>query len=86
MSTPIYDSVDKNVTTDENGEPTAKPTSKVAAGALTGIGLTVLVAALTAITPELLSFLGPWAPVGFVAVGALATSLGAYIKSPTGVK
>ena len=86
MSTPIYDSVGKPVTTDENGEPTARPTSKVQAGAIAGIALTVVVAALTAITPDLLAPLGPWGGVVLVAIGALATSLTAYIKSPTGVK
>jgi hypothetical protein len=72
------------VTTDANGTPTAQPTSKVAAGAITGGALTVLVAMLGAITPELLSFFGPWAPVVFVGIGALATSLASYIKAPTG--
>lgn len=74
-----------NVTIDENGVPTAKPTSKVAAGALTGVGLTVLVAVLGAIDVNLLGFLGGWAPVALVGIGALASSLAAYIKRPTGV-
>lgn len=72
-------------TTDELGEPTAKPTSKVTAGALTGLALTVVVASLSAITPDLLAPLGAWSNVAFVAIGALAASLGAYIKKPTGI-
>lgn len=83
MSTPIFDAV-TNVTTDGEGNPTAKPTAKVAAGALTGLALTVVVAVLTAITPDLLQFLGPWAGPAFAGIGALAVALGAYIKKPTG--
>lgn len=84
MSTPIFDSVGK--TTDQFGEPTLKPTAKVAAGAWTGLALTVIVAMLSAITPDLLTFFGPWAGVVFVGVGALATALGAYIKRPVGIE
>lgn len=73
-----------NVTTDENGAPTLKPTGKVAAGAIAGIGLTVLVAVLGAIDVNLLGFLGGWAPVALVGIGALAASLTSYIKAPTG--
>lgn len=83
MSTPIFDSV-KPVTTDKTGEPTLMPNPKVATGAITGALLTVVVAMLGAITPELLSFFGAWAPVVFVGIGALATSLGAWIKRPIG--
>lgn len=83
MSTPIYDSV-SDVTTDGNGEPTPKPTAKVAAGAIAGIILTVVVAVLGAIDVNLLGFLGGWAPVALVGIGALASSLTAYIKKPTG--
>lgn len=72
-------------TTDEFGQPTAKPTAKVLAGAITGLGLTVVVAVLTAITPELLEPLGPWAGPAFAGIGALAVALAAYIKKPTGV-
>lgn len=74
-----------NVTTDENGVPTARPSGKVTAGALTGLAVTVVVAALTAITPELLEPLGPWGGVVLAGIGALAVALGAYVKSPTGV-
>lgn len=74
-----------NVTTDENGNPTAKPTAKVTAGALTGLVVTVVVAVLGAITPELLEPLGPWAAPALAGIGALAVALGAYVKRPTGV-
>ena len=86
MSTPIFDEISepKPVTTDGVGEPTLKPNAKVATGAITGLALTVVVAALGAITPDLLAFLGPWSNVAFVAIGALAASLGAYIKRPSG--
>lgn len=77
--------MDENVTTDENGIPTLKPNGKVTAGALTGLAVTVLVAVLSAITPELLEPLGPWAGPALAGIGALAFGLGAYIKSPTGI-
>jgi len=80
----MNDVISTDVTTDGTGQPTAKPTSKVAAGAITGGALTVLVAMLGAITPDLLTFFGPWAPVVFVGIGALSASLAAYIKKPTG--
>lgn len=75
----------KPVTTDENGVPTLRPTGKVLAGAISGLGLTVVVAVLTAITPDLLEPLGPWAGPAFAGIGALAVALAAYIKAPTGV-
>lgn len=84
MSTPIYDAASKPRTTDATGEPTPRPTSKVLAGAVTGLALTVVVAVLTAITPDLLEPLGPWAGPAFAGIGALAVALGAYIKRPTG--
>lgn len=73
------------VTTDEHGGPTLQPTAKVSAGAITGLALTVIVAVLTGITPDMLDFLGPWAGPVFLGLGALATSLAAYIKKPTGI-
>lgn len=84
MSTPIYDDIVTDVTTDAEGNPTPKPTSKVAAGAISGIALTVFVAVLGAIDVNLLGFLGGWAPVALVGIGALATSLASYLKKPTG--
>lgn len=73
-----------DVTTDVDGQPTSKPTSKVAAGAWSGLALTVLVALLAAITPELLAPLGAWANVVYAGIGALAVSLASYLKKPTG--
>lgn len=84
MSTPIYDEV-AGKTTDATGEPTLKPTAKVRNGAITGLALTVVVAVLTAITPDLLDFLGPWAGPAFAGIGALAVALSAYITKPTGI-
>ncbi|WGW12768.1 hypothetical protein LWF01_03055 [Saxibacter everestensis] len=52
---------------------------KVIATAGTTIGLTVLVAMLEAITPELLSFAGPWATVLYMGVIALAGTLAGYV-------
>lgn len=75
----------ENVTTDENGQPTLKPQPKLVASVVTSGALVVLVAILTAVTPELLSFLGPWAPVAFAGIVALAGFLGGYIKRPGGV-
>lgn len=84
MTTPIFDNVNRNVTTDAEGNPTLAPSPKVAAAAITGGVLTVIVAMLGAITPDLLAPLGAWANVAFVGIGALAATLGAYIKSPRG--
>ena len=72
------------VTTDAQGNPTLKPTGKVVAGIASSGALVVVVALLTAVTPDLLGFLGPWAPVAFAGVVALAGFLGSYIKAPTG--
>lgn len=61
--------------------PTPNPIQpKVKAVIVTTVALTVVVAALTAITPDLFSFLGAWAPVAFAGVVALAGSLAGYIK------
>lgn len=84
MSTPIFDEVAAK-TTDESGQPTLKPTAKVRNGAITGLALAVVVAVLTAITPDLLDFLGPWAGPAFAGIGALAVALSAYITKPTGI-
>lgn len=75
---------DSNVTTDAQGNPTLKPTGKVVAGVATSGALVVVVALLTAVTPDLLGFLGDWAPVAFAGVVALAGFLGSYVKAPTG--
>lgn len=59
-------------------ESTISP--KVAAVAAVNIILVVVVAVLGAVTPDMLVALGPWAPLIFVAVNALATTLAGYIK------
>lgn len=84
MSTPIFDEVART-TTDKSGQPTLKPTAKVRNGAIAGLALTVVVAVPTAITPDLLDFLGPWAGPAFAGIGALAVALSAYITKPTGI-
>lgn len=73
----------KTITVDaETGEPTAKPTGKVLAGAITAGTLVVVTACITAITPDLLGFLGPWQGVGMAGVVALGGFLGSYLKRP----
>jgi CHASE2 domain-containing sensor protein len=51
---------------------------KVTAGAVTALILGALVAGLGAVTPGLLAFLGPWAPVAFAAITALGVGLQGY--------
>lgn len=83
--TNIYSSSDesnKHVTVDENGTPTPTPTPKVVAGIAASGALVVVVAILTAVTPDLLGFAGPWAGVIFAGITALAGFLGSYIKRP----
>lgn len=73
----------KTITADPNtGTPTAKPTAKVAAGIITAGALVVLEAAITAITPDLFSGLGPWGAVVFAGVVGLGGFLASYIKRP----
>jgi hypothetical protein len=72
----------KPVTTDAEGKPTLTPAPKVIAGAATAGAVVVIGAMLTAVTPELLSFAGPWAPVLFAGVAALAGFVGSYTKRP----
>lgn len=74
-----------NVTTDENGVPTSKPTAKVRNGALTGIALTVIVAVLAAVTPDMLESLGAWGVLIYSGIVALGSSLAAYATKPTGI-
>lgn len=73
---------DKNVTTTPEGKPTLAPTPKVLTGAIVGIVLAVLVAALNAVTPDMLTALGSWGVLIYAAVVALGGALGAYIKRP----
>lgn len=85
MSTPIFDEVSKGVTTDENGEPTSKPTAKVRNGLITGIALAVGVAVLSAVTPDMLAPLGSWGTLIYAGIVALGSSLAAYLTKPTGI-
>jgi hypothetical protein len=55
---------------------------KVKAAAITGVALTVVVAALAAVTPQLLTFAGTWSVVVYAGVVALGASLAGYIKKP----
>ena len=54
---------------------------KVVAGAITSIGLTVLVAALGAISPNLFDGLGVWGPVVYAAVVAIGGAIAGYVKT-----
>jgi len=53
---------------------------KIIAGALTSIGLTVLIAAIGAITPDLFDGLGVWGPVVYAAVVAVGGAIAGYVK------
>lgn len=70
------------VTTDGNGNPTLTPTPKVAAAAAAMGILVVVVAILGGITPELLTFAGPWSGPLFAGITALTGFLAGYIKRP----
>lgn len=61
--------------------PTNKKTSPkvTSAGISSGI-VVVVVAMLSAVTPDMLDWAGRWTPVIYAAVPALAAVLGAYIK------
>lgn len=72
----------ERLTLDANGEPTLTPAPKVIAGGVTAAAVVVIGAMLTAITPDLLSFAGPWAPVLFAGVAALAGFVASYAKRP----
>lgn len=67
---------------DETGTPTGIPSPKVIASVVTGIGLTVAVGAIAAITPDHFASLGLWGGVVYGGVVALGSSLAAYIKRP----
>lgn len=84
MANVTYDENGNLVTADASGNPTLKPTGKVLAGIASSGALVVVVAVLTAVNPELLAPLGPWAGVVYAGIVALAGFLGSYIKAPTG--
>ncbi len=60
--------------------PSKKPTPKVAAQGITALIITVVLGAIAAINPQLLSFLGPWSVVVYAAIVALGGFLAGYIK------
>lgn len=57
--------------------------AKAIAAAATGLGLTVLVGAINAITPELFEPLGPWGAVLYAGVVAGGATLATYITRTT---
>ncbi len=77
------DQAGRTVTADATtGEPTAKPTGKVLATAVSGAALVVVVAMLAAVTPDLLTFAGPWSVVLYAGIVALGGFLAGYLKRP----
>lgn len=59
-------------------ETTLSP--KVVASAATGLALVVLIAVLTAVTPEMLAPLGDWGTLVYAAVVATGSALAGYVK------
>lgn len=53
---------------------------KVSWGAAAGVILTVVVAMLTAITPDMLDWAGRYTPIIYAGIGALVTVSTAYLK------
>lgn len=68
----------RQIVTDGAGNKTAAPTRKVVAMAITSIGLAVVVAVLSAVTPEMLSPLGSWGTLIYAGIVALGGSLAGY--------
>lgn len=56
---------------------------KAISAALTGLGLTVLVGAINAITPELFEPLGPWGAVLYAGIVAGGATLATYVTRTT---
>lgn len=57
-----------------------KTSPKVTSAGISSGAVVVVVAMLSAITPDMLDWAGRWTPVIYAAVPALAAVLGAYIK------
>lgn len=76
----------ENVTTDTTGAPTSAMNPKVAASAITGIVLVVVVAVLSAVTPTMLETLGPWGVLIYSGIVALGSALAGYIKRPGDIR
>lgn len=68
---------------DHTNPVSPKVTASALGTAATGLALTVVVAAISAITPDLFSALGAWGPVVFAGVSALGGFLSGYLtKDP----
>lgn len=59
-------------------ETTISP--KVTAQALTSAALVVVLAAITAVTPEMVDGLGAWAPLVYAGIVALGGVIAGYLK------
>jgi membrane protein YdbS with pleckstrin-like domain len=59
-------------------ETTISP--KVTAQALTSAALVVILAVITAVTPDMVAGLGAWAPLVYAAVVALGGVIAGYLK------
>lgn len=57
-----------------------KTSPKVGAAGISSGAIVVVVAMLSAVTPDMLDWAGRWTPVIYAGVPALAAVLGAYIK------
>ena len=66
---------------DHEAESTSVISPKVIVAAITGGGAAVLFAMLTAITPDLLEPIGPWASVVGAGITAVAAVVAGYIKT-----
>lgn len=60
--------------------PTTPISPKVIAGTVTGIAITAVLAAITAITPDAFSFLGPWSGIAYLVVSTLGAAIAGYVK------
>lgn len=61
--------------------PSTQISPKVVAAGVTGLALTVVVAAVTALTPESFAFLGIWAPVAYTGAVAIGGTLAGWLRS-----
>lgn len=66
----------------ETGDPTRQLNPKVAATALAGGALVIVIAVLSAVTPDMLDGLGQWAPLATAAIVAAVGVLAGYVKRP----
>jgi drug/metabolite transporter (DMT)-like permease len=61
-------------------EPESTVSPKVVAQAATGIALAVILAVITAVTPDMLSSLGSWGVLLYAGIVALGGALAGYVK------